>query len=60
MNPASALMWAQEINLKILLPYYLSGFPMDCIQAAATAAFLWLFAEPMLEKLERVKTKYLL
>ena len=60
MNPASALMWAQEIDLKILLPYYLSGFPMDCVQAAATAVFLWIFAEPMLEKLERVKTKYLL
>ena len=60
MNPASALMWAQEINLGMLLPYYLSGFPMDCVQAAATAAFLWLFAEPMLEKLERVKMKYLL
>jgi energy-coupling factor transport system ATP-binding protein len=58
MNPASALLWADEINWEILLAYYLSGFPMDCVQAAATAVFLWLAGEPMLEKLERVKGKY--
>ena len=31
---------------------------MDCVHAFATALFLWFGAEPMLEKLERVKTKY--
>ena len=58
MNPASALMWANELNWKILLTYYISGFPMDCIHAAATGLFLWFAAEPMLEKLNRVKVKY--
>lgn len=58
MNPASALMWAGELNWKILLTYYISGFPMDCIQAAATVIFLWFAAEPMQEKLDRVKVKY--
>ena len=58
MNPASALMWAGELNWKILLTYYISGFPMDCIQAAATWLFLWFAAEPMLEKLDRIKVKY--
>lgn len=58
MNPASALMWANELNWKILLTYYISGFPMDCIHAAATWLFLWFAAEPMLEKLNRVKVKY--
>ena len=58
MNPASALMWANELNWKILLAYYISGFPMDCIHAAATGLFLWFAAEPMLEKLNRVKVKY--
>lgn len=58
MNPASALMWSGELNTSILLTYYLSGFPMDCIQAAATAIFLWFGAEPMLEKLDRIKVKY--
>ncbi len=58
MNPASALMWAGELNWKIILSYYVTGFPMDCIQAAATWLFLWFAAEPMLEKLDRIKTKY--
>ncbi len=58
MNPASALMWANEVNWKIILAYYITGFPMDCVQAAATWLFLWFAAEPMLEKLDRVKTKY--
>ncbi|MGN8874349.1 ECF transporter S component [Pseudoflavonifractor sp. HCP28S3_F10] len=58
MNPASALMWTSELNWRILLTYYISGFPMDCIQAAATWLFLWFAAEPMLEKLDRIKVKY--
>lgn len=57
-NPASALMWANEINGKIILTYYITGFPMDCVQAAATWLFLWFGAEPMLEKLDRIKVKY--
>ena len=58
MNPASALIWAGELNWKILGAYYLSGFPMDCIHGAATWLFLWFAAEPMLEKLDRIKVKY--
>lgn len=58
MNPASALMWAGKLNGNILLTYYISGFPMDCIHAAATWIFLWFGAEPMLEKLDRIKVKY--
>ena len=58
MNPASALMWAPELNWKVILTYYVTGFPFDCIQAAATWLFLWFAAEPMLEKLDRIKIKY--
>ena len=58
MNPASALMWAPELNWKVILTYYVTGFPFDCIQAAATWLFLWFAAEPMLEKLDRIKVKY--
>ena len=58
MNPASALLWSNELNLKILLSYYVSGFPMDCVQAVATALFLFFGAEPFLEKLDRIKVKY--
>lgn len=58
MNPAAALMWTHELNWGILLTYYLSGLFFDCIQAAATWLFLWFGAEPMLEKLDRIKVKY--
>ena len=58
MNPAAALMWAHMLNKEILLTYYLTGFPVDCVHAAATWIFLWFGAEPMLEKLDRIKVKY--
>ena len=58
MNPVAAFQWATEVNWKILMTYYISGFPMDCIHAAATWLFLWFAAEPMLEKLDRIKVKY--
>lgn len=59
MNPASALMYnAQSLNRDMLLAYYVSGLPMDLIHAAATVIFLLIAAEPMLEKLDRIKVKY--
>ena len=58
MNPASALIWAHSLNCNILLSYYITGFPMDLVHAAATMIFLWFAAEPMLEKLDRIKVKY--
>ena len=58
MNPASALTAQRKLNLSVLMTYYVSGFPFDCVHAAATAVFLWFGAEPILEKLERIKTKY--
>ncbi len=59
LNPAAALIWGNEsLNWKVILGYYVTGFPMDAVHAAATALFLWFGADPMLEKLERVKTKY--
>lgn len=59
MNFQSALQASPDVlNGKIVLAYCVSGFPMDCIHAAATWFFLWIAAEPMLEKLDRIKTKY--
>ena len=58
MNPAAALMWAHTLNKEILITYYLTGFPVDCVHAATTWIFLWFGAEPMLEKLDRIKVKY--
>ena len=59
MNPAAALMYnTQSINWEIILAYYVSGLPIDLIHAAATVIFIFLAAEPMLEKLDRIKVKY--
>ena len=59
MNPASAIMYS-SVNLKweIIMAYYVSGLPMDLVHAAATVIFLLIAAEPMLEKLDRIKVKY--
>ena len=58
MNPASALMWSESVNWKIIMSYYITGIPVDLVRAAATFFFLLLGAEPMPEKLDRIKTKY--
>lgn len=58
MNPASAITANRTLSEGMLLSYYVTGMPFDCIHAAATWLFLWFGAEPMLEKLDRIKTKY--
>lgn len=59
MNPASALVWSTEsLNVETIITYYITGFPMDCVQAFSTAFFLYFMAEPMIEKLDRIKVKY--
>ena len=58
MNPASALMWAHSLKKEILLSYYATGFPVDCVHAFATWVFLWFGGLPILEKLDRIKVKY--
>lgn len=42
----------------MLWPYYLQGIPFDLVHAIATVVFLYIAAEPMLEKLDRIKVKY--
>ena len=58
MNPASVLMYQQNVNLKMILSAYITGVPADAVHALATAMFLWFLSESMLEKLDRVKVKY--
>ena len=58
MNPVSALIWSRDLRWEMVLTYYITGFPADCVHAAATVFFLWIAAEPMLEKLDRIKVKY--
>ena len=55
---SAALMYNfQTVNWEILKSYYISGLTMDLIHAAATVIFILIAAEPMLEKLDRIKVK---
>ena len=58
MNTASALMWQGELTWGMVMAYWGAGLPMDLVQAAATALYLWFLAGPVLEKLGRLQTKY--
>ena len=59
MNPAAAFMISPEsINLQTLFAYYITGLPMDLVHGFGTALFIMLAAEPMLEKMDRIKVKY--
>lgn len=58
MNPASILMSYGTITWESLLAYYISGLPVDLVQAVSTVIFLLLMSRPLLEKLERIKKKY--
>ncbi|MBQ9117558.1 MAG: ATP-binding cassette domain-containing protein [Clostridia bacterium] len=59
MNPASAMIASSGVlNPQMLLACYLTGLPMDLVHGFGTAIFLMIAAEPMLEKMDRIKTKY--
>ena len=49
---------SESITLETILAYYITGLPMDLVHAFGTVLFLMLSAEPMLEKLDRIKVKY--
>jgi len=58
MNPSVVLMYQQNPTWPMFLAAYIQGFPYDLVHAAATVIFLWFISRPMLEKLDRIKTKY--
>ena len=58
MNPASILMSYGYITKETLIVYYISGLPVDLVQAISTVFFLFFMSRPLLEKLERIKKKY--
>ena len=58
LNPASVLMWQANPSISMLAASYVAGVPFDITHAASTVFFLWVISEPMIEKIERVKTKY--
>lgn len=58
LNPASLLMWQENPTAEMFLASYIAGFWFDVTYAISTVFFLWVISVPMIEKLERVKTKY--
>lgn len=58
MNPASVILWQDNPTKEMIISSFVMGIPFDLVHAASTAFFLWIAANPMVEKLERIKTKY--
>ena len=58
LNASSLFLWQPDPTLEMLIASCISGIPFDLIYGASTAMFLWFISEPMIEKLERLKTKY--
>ena len=50
MNPASILMAYGRITKKSLIAFYISGAPVDLVQATSTVIFLWILSRPLLEE----------
>lgn len=58
MNPAALLLSRTPVTAESLISVYSFGLPVDTVHAVSTAVFLYLGAEPIIEKLERIKRKY--
>jgi len=59
MNPASLIMYSSSsLKWEAILSCYITGLPMDLVHAFSTVLFLMIAAEPMLEKMDRIKVKY--
>ncbi len=58
MNPASIIMWQNNITWDMIVSAIVMGMPLDLIHSISTAFFLWFISEPMIDKLERLKIKY--
>ncbi len=58
LDTGAAMTWIISPTFAKLLPYYMTGVVFNLIHAFATVFFLWFIAEPMIEKLERIKVKY--
>lgn len=58
MNFATVVLWQPNPTAGMFAPSYILAIPFDLVHSASTAFFLWFTAEPMIEKLERIKIKY--
>lgn len=58
LDTCSVFLVISKISLKGAMAFYVSGFAVNVTQAIATAVVLLLLGRPLLEKLDRIKTKY--
>lgn len=58
MNVSSVLMSTAAPTRTLIFSALAAGLPVDMVHALSTVFFVWLCAEPMIEKLERIKVKY--
>ncbi|QAT42493.1 energy-coupling factor transporter ATPase [Aminipila luticellarii] len=58
LNPASVLMFYPKPTTEMFILAYMRGVPVDLVHASSTVFFLWIMADSMLEKLDRIKVKY--
>ena len=58
MNPATVLLSGTALNSGTVLSAYAFGLPVDTVHAVSTALFLYIGAEPVISKIERIKLKY--
>ena len=58
MNPATILLSGTSLNSGTLISSYIFGLPVDTVHAVSTALFLYVGAEPIISKIERIKLKY--
>ncbi len=57
-NSEFVFVWQANPTLEMIVTTYLAGLPFDIVHGVSTVVFLWFIAEPMIEKIERVKVKY--
>lgn len=58
LDTCSVFLVMSRITLKGAMAFYISGFPVNLRQAGTTAIVLLVLGKPLLEKLDRIKTKY--
>ena len=58
MNPASVFTISYDVSREAIISSFALGLPHDIIHAASTFIFLWFISGAMIEKIERIKTKY--
>ena len=58
MNTASVLLWSHSLQWELIAAACAAGLPMDLLHGGSTALLLYLLADPVQGKLDRMREKY--